>query len=92
MTSNCIVPPGKTYLDRIYTTSSVGFDGVTHLVGKDGQKDFSAIIEQAKKCEPPVQLEEGTIMGGFADNARTTSRKAAEGFLPAGPVSVLFCR
>jgi hydroxylamine reductase len=69
MTSNCIVPPGKTYLDRIYTTSSVGFDGVTHLVGKDGQKDFSAIIEQAKKCEPPVQLEEGTIMGGFAYNS-----------------------
>ncbi|MDR6223332.1 hydroxylamine reductase [Methanococcoides alaskense] len=69
MTSNCIVPPGKTYLDRIYTTSSVGFDGVTHLVGKDGQKDFSALIEQAKKCEPPVQLEEGTIMGGFAYNS-----------------------
>ncbi len=69
MTSNCIVPPKKTYLDRIYTTSSVGFDGVAHLVGKDGQKDFSAIIEQAKKCEPPVQLEEGTIMGGFAYNS-----------------------
>ncbi|MCD4806019.1 MAG: hydroxylamine reductase [Methanococcoides sp.] len=69
MTSNCIVPPGKTYIDRIYTTSSVGFDGVTHLVGKNGQKDFSALIEQAKKCEPPVQLEEGTIMGGFAYNS-----------------------
>ncbi|MCM1986963.1 hydroxylamine reductase [Methanococcoides seepicolus] len=69
MTSNCIVPPKKTYLDRIYTTGSVGFDGVTHLIGKEGQKDFSAIIEQAKKCEPPVQLEEGTIMGGFAYNS-----------------------
>ena len=66
MTSNCIVPPKKTYIDRIYTTGSVGFDGVTHLVAKDGKKDFSAIIEQAKTCEPPVQLEEGTIMGGFA--------------------------
>jgi hydroxylamine reductase len=69
MTSNCIVPPKKTYLDRIYTTGSVGFDGVTHLIGKEGQKDFSAIIEQAKKCEPPIQLEEGAIMGGFAYNS-----------------------
>ncbi|WP_135612829.1 hydroxylamine reductase [Methanococcoides sp. AM1] len=69
MTSNCIVPPKKTYTDRIYTTGSVGFDGVTHLVAKDGKKDFSAIIEQAKTCEPPVQLEEGTIMGGFAYNS-----------------------
>ncbi|KGK97842.1 hydroxylamine reductase [Methanococcoides methylutens] len=69
LTSNCIVPPKKTYIDRIYTTGSVGFDGVTHLVPKDGKKDFSAIIEQAKKCEPPVQLEEGTIMGGFAYNS-----------------------
>ncbi len=69
MTTNCIVPPKNTYLDRIYTTGSVGFDGVAHLTGKDGQKDFSAIIEQAKKCEPPVQLEEGTIMGGFAYNS-----------------------
>jgi hydroxylamine reductase len=69
MTSNCIVPPSKTYLDRIYATGSVGFDGVTHISGKDGQKDFSAIIEQAKKCEPPIQLEEGTIMGGFAYNS-----------------------
>ncbi|UGV39776.1 hydroxylamine reductase [Methanococcoides orientis] len=69
LTSNCIVPPKKTYIDRIYTTGSVGFDGVKHLVAEDGKKDFSAIIEQAKTCEPPVQLEEGTIMGGFAYNS-----------------------
>ena len=67
MTTNCIVPPKDSYLDRIYTTGVVGFDGVKHITAnKDGAKDLSAIIEQAKPCKPPVQLEEGTIMGGFA--------------------------
>lgn len=69
LTSNCIVPPKKSYIDRLYTTGSVGYDDVTHIVAKDGKKDFSAIIEQAKTCEPPLQLEEGSIMGGFAYNS-----------------------
>jgi hydroxylamine reductase len=68
LTSNCIVPPKKTYIDRLYTTGSVGYDGATHIVAKDGKKDFSDIIEQAKSCEPPVQLEEGSITVGFAYN------------------------
>ncbi|TGC09494.1 hydroxylamine reductase [Methanolobus halotolerans] len=67
MTTNCIVPPKESYINRIYTTGVVGFDGVAHIrADKDGNKDFSAIIEQAKKCDSPEQLEEGTIMGGFA--------------------------
>jgi hydroxylamine reductase len=66
LTSNCIVPPKESYISRLYTTGSVGFDGATHIVAEDGQKDFSVLIEQAKTCEAPVQLEEGTIMGGFA--------------------------
>ncbi|WP_406657206.1 hydroxylamine reductase [Methanolobus sp. ZRKC2] len=67
MTTNCIVPPKDSYLNRIYTTGVVGFDGVTHInAGDNGGKDFSAIIEQAKTCKAPEQLEEGTIMGGFA--------------------------
>ncbi len=67
MTTNCIVPPKDSYIDRIYTTGVVGFDGVKHITAnKDGSKDFSAIIEQAKQCKSPTQLEEGTIMGGFA--------------------------
>ncbi|QLC50128.1 hydroxylamine reductase [Methanolobus zinderi] len=67
MTTNCLVPPKESYLNRIYTTSIVGFDGVTHInPDENGAKDFSAIIEQAKACKPPEQLEEGTIMGGFA--------------------------
>ncbi|MBN2111259.1 MAG: hydroxylamine reductase [Methanosarcinaceae archaeon] len=67
MTTNCIVPPKDSYIDRIYTTGVVGFDGVRHIdAGENGGKDFSAIIGQAKTCKPPEQLEEGKIMGGFA--------------------------
>jgi hydroxylamine reductase len=69
LTSNCIVPPRESYIDRLYTTGSVGYDGAKHIIPKDGQKDFSALIKQAKTCEAPVQLEEGTIMGGFAYNS-----------------------
>ncbi|WP_340820862.1 hydroxylamine reductase [Methanolobus sp. WCC4] len=69
LTSNCIVPPRQSYINRLYTTGSVGYDGATHIVAEDGQKDFSALIEQAKSCAPPVQLEEGSIMGGFAYNS-----------------------
>ncbi|MEN3005642.1 hydroxylamine reductase [Dehalobacterium formicoaceticum] len=70
MTTNCIIPPKDSYKDRIYTTSIVGFPGVKHIEdGPDGQaKDFSAIIEHAKKCAPPTEIESGEIVGGFAHN------------------------
>ncbi len=70
MTTNCIIPPKDSYKDRIYTTSVVGFDGVKHLPErKKGQpKDFSVLIEHAKKCSPPTELEKGTLVGGFAHN------------------------
>ena len=71
-TTNCIVPPRRnaTYTDRVYTTGSTGFDGFKHIEDrKDGQpKDFSALIEHAKKCAPPKEMETGTIIGGFAHN------------------------
>ncbi len=69
-TTNCIVPPSDSYKDRVYTTGSSGFSGVKHIAGReDGKtKDFSEIIEHAKKCAPPKQIEEGTIVGGFAHN------------------------
>lgn len=71
-TTNCIVPPRRnaTYADRVYTTGSTGFDGFKHIEDrKDGQpKDFSALIEHAKKCAPPKEMETGTIIGGFAHN------------------------
>lgn len=69
MTSNCIVPPKNTYIDRLYTTGPVAYDGATHIESQNGKKDFSVLIEQAKKCEPPIQLENGTIMTGFAYNS-----------------------
>lgn len=67
LTTNCLVPPKESYKDRIYTTGSVGFSGCKHIDGEIGEtKDFSAIIEHAKKCPPPTQLERGELVGGFA--------------------------
>ncbi|NLJ89346.1 MAG: hydroxylamine reductase [Clostridiales bacterium] len=67
MTTNCIVPPKDSYKDRLYTTGSAGYPGCTHIPGEEGEvKDFSAIIEQAKKCAPPTEIETGEIDGGFA--------------------------
>jgi len=67
MTTNCLVPPVESYKDRVYTTDVVGFPGVKHIEsGNDGKKDFSTIIEHAKKCTPPRKLEDGKIVGGFA--------------------------
>ncbi len=71
-TTNCIVPPSKkaTYTDRIYTTGSSGLTGSKHIPDRaeGGRKDFSAIIEHAKNCQPPVEIETGEIVGGFAHN------------------------
>jgi hydroxylamine reductase len=65
MTTNCITPPKESYIDRVYTTGAAGFDGVKHIAD-EGEKDFSAIIEHAKKCDAPVEIEKGEIVGGFA--------------------------
>ncbi|TQQ85175.1 hydroxylamine reductase [Peptacetobacter hominis] len=68
-TTNCIVPPKGSYIDRIYTTGAVGFTGCKHIPGEIGEyKDFSEIIEHAKKCPPPTEIETGEIVGGFAHN------------------------
>ena len=67
MTTNCVVPPAESYKDRLWTTGAAGFPGCRHIDGEYGKtKDFSAIIEQAKKCPPPTEIETGTIVGGFA--------------------------
>ncbi len=69
MTTNCIVPPKDTYKDRLFTTGAAGFEGCTHIKGNsEDDKDFSVIIEKAKTCKPPTQIEEGEIIGGFAHN------------------------
>ncbi|MGF1585768.1 MAG: hydroxylamine reductase [Bacteroidales bacterium] len=69
-TTNCIVPPNSKsgYSDRVYTTGTSGFTGFNHIPDrtKGGKKDFSSIIEHAKRCKPPVEIEKGEIVGGFA--------------------------
>lgn len=71
-TTNCIVPPRKeaSYSDKVYTTGSSGFPGFRHIANRPegGEKDFSEIIAHAKKCKPPVEIEKGEIIGGFAHN------------------------
>jgi hydroxylamine reductase len=68
MTTNCITPVKDAYKDRMYTTGMAGYPGLTHIedAPKGQMKDFSAIIEQAKTCAAPTQIEEGKIVGGFA--------------------------
>lgn len=69
MTTNCIVPPKDSYKDKMWTTGAAGFADIKHISGGIGdKKDFSALIEQAKTCEPPTEIESGTIVGGFAHN------------------------
>lgn len=67
MTTNCIVPPKESYAERLWTTGAAGYPGCGHIDAPYGQtKDFTPIIEQAKHCQPPIQIETGTIVGGFA--------------------------
>jgi len=71
-TTNCIVPPyeGDAYYDRVYTTGESGFKGFIHIADRPegGRKDFSQIIDHAKRCKTPVEIEKGEIVGGFAHN------------------------
>ncbi len=69
-TTNCIVPPkSEEVRKRIFTSGATGYPGCTHIdAGIDGKKDFSQIIEMAKECKTPVEIEKGEIVGGFAHN------------------------
>lgn len=67
MTTNCIVPPKESYQDRLYTTGAAGYPGCVHIPGGPGEeKDFSSLIAHAQRCEPPTELEQGELVGGFA--------------------------
>ena len=66
MTTNCVVPPKDSYKNRLFTTAAVGVEGCTHIPLVNGEKDFTPVIECAKKCAPPTELETGEIVGGFA--------------------------
>jgi len=93
-TTNCIVPPPKnaTYSDKVYTTGASGFDGFTHIPDREkgGQKDFSQIIEHAKKCESPVEIEKGEIVGGFAHNQVMQLADKVVGAVKSGAIKKFF--
>ena len=70
MTTNCLTPPRDSYKNRLYTTGLVAFPGIRHIPDRSDApgavKDFSAVIDHALRCQPPTELERGTITGGFA--------------------------
>ncbi len=69
MTTNCIVPPKDSYKNKLFTTGASGYEGCPHIDrDENGHKDFTPLIEMAKTCPAPIQLEEGEIIGGFAHN------------------------
>lgn len=92
MTTNCIVPPKDSYKDRIYTTGNTGFPGVRHIPEeKNGApKDFSALIEQAKGCPAPTELETGEIIGGFAHAAVMNVADQVVGAVKSGAIRRFF--
>jgi hydroxylamine reductase len=68
LTTNCLVPPKDSYKERLYTTGVVGFEGVKHVADRvaGSPKDFSALIEHARRCPAPTEIETGELVGGFA--------------------------
>ena len=91
MTTNCIVPPKDSYKDRLFTTGAAGFVGCTHIAGEsEDNKDFSQIIELAKTCEPPTEIETGEIVGGFAHNQVFALADAVVDAVKSGAIKKFF--
>lgn len=93
-TSNCLVPPRGTisnYLERVFTTNSAGMEGCEHiLANENGWKDFSEIIEKAKVCKPPIELEKGQIIAGFAHNQVLTLADKIIESIKSGAIKKLY--
>lgn len=93
-TSNCLVPPRGTisnYLERVFTTNSAGMEGCEHiLANENGWKDFSEIIEKAKACKPPIELEKGQIIAGFAHNQVLTLADKIIESIKSGAIKKLY--
>lgn len=93
-TTNCIVPPKKSasYADRVYTTGSSGFTGFPHIEAdpETGKKDFTTIIEHAKRCKTPIAIEEGEIIGGFAHNQVIQLADKVVGAVKSGAIKKFF--
>lgn len=92
MTTNCIIPPRDSYRERVFTTGTVGYPGMVHIPDrKEGQtKDFSQIIEMAKTCQPPVEIEKGEIVGGFAHHQVITLADKVIDALKSGAIKRFF--
>ena len=90
MTTNCITPVKDSYRDRIYTTGASGYPGVKHIEDKDGAKDFSALIEQARSCPAPTEIETGSIVGGFAHNQVLALADKVVGAVKEGAIKRFF--
>ena len=91
-TTNCIVPPKNgTYADKVFTTGASGFPGWTHIeADENGKKDFSEIIELAKKCKAPTEIETGKIVGGFAHNQVLALADKVVGAVKSGAIKKFF--
>ncbi|NLO21968.1 MAG: hydroxylamine reductase [Syntrophomonadaceae bacterium] len=92
MTTNCIIPPRDSYRDRVYTTGSAGYEGLKHIDNRqDGNpKDFSALIEHAKKCAPPQEIEKGEIIGGFAHSTVVSLADTVVAAVKSGAIKRFF--
>jgi hydroxylamine reductase len=91
MTTNCVVPPAASYKNRLFTTGAAGISGCTHIEkDENGHKDFSRIIELAKTCETPVELEKGEIIGGFAHNQVLALADAVVSAVKSGAIRKFF--
>ena len=92
MTTNCIIPPRDSYRERVFTTGTVGYPGMVHIPDrKEGQtKDFSQIIKMAKTCQPPVEIERGEIIGGFAHHQVITLADKVIDALKSGTIKRFF--
>jgi hydroxylamine reductase len=91
MTTNCVVPPAASYKERLFTTGATGITGCTHIEkDKNGHKDFSQIIELAKTCEAPIQIEKGEIIGGFAHNQVLALADQVVGAVKSGAIKKFF--
>ena len=91
MTTNCVVPPAASYKARLFTTGATGISGCTHIErDENGLKDFSEIIELAKTCAAPTQIEKGEIIGGFAHNQVLALADAVVGAVKSGAIKKFF--
>lgn len=91
MTTNCVVPPAASYKSRLFTTGASGVSGCVHIEkDAEGHKDFSQLIELAKTCEAPIELEKGEIVGGFAHNQVLALADAVVGAVKSGAIKKFF--